>query len=187
MWPTCSRSKHPFARAMVCPAARSAATRRNSSSRWSVSPTGSRARARRPPVAADRQHGPQLVTTHGGRAALHHDKASRVVRQVRSRLEAAAGRKRERNGRHNRIAGAGHVHNRISPENRDVHGGRIGNEEGHPTAAARDEHCLHLRALDDLASCALERRRSEEHTSELQSQSNLVCRLLLEKKKQKNE
>src|SRR5688572_31571701 len=28
--------------------------------------------------------------------------------------------------------------------------------------------------------------RSEEHTSELQSQSNLVCRLLLEKKKPKN-
>src|SRR2546430_7707534 len=28
-----------------------------------------------------------------------------------------------------------------------------------------------------------ERNRSEEHTSELQSQSNLVCRLLLEKKK----
>src|SRR5688572_32670721 len=28
--------------------------------------------------------------------------------------------------------------------------------------------------------------RSEEHTSELQSQSNLVCRLLLEKKKNKN-
>src|SRR5688572_31239405 len=27
------------------------------------------------------------------------------------------------------------------------------------------------------------RTRSEEHTSELQSQSNLVCRLLLEKKK----
>src|SRR3989475_3684746 len=29
--------------------------------------------------------------------------------------------------------------------------------------------------------------RSEEHTSELQSQSNLVCRLLLEKKKNNNE
>src|SRR5688572_31578628 len=29
--------------------------------------------------------------------------------------------------------------------------------------------------------------RSEEHTSELQSQSNLVCRLLLEKKKQKKQ
>src|SRR5688572_32358574 len=31
----------------------------------------------------------------------------------------------------------------------------------------------------------LSNTRSEEHTSELQSQSNLVCRLLLEKKKQK--
>src|SRR2546430_9193856 len=29
--------------------------------------------------------------------------------------------------------------------------------------------------------------RSEEHTSELQSQSNLVCRLLLEKKKKNND
>src|SRR2546427_4534975 len=29
-------------------------------------------------------------------------------------------------------------------------------------------------------------QRSEEHTSELQSQSNLVCRLLLEKKKRLN-
>src|SRR2546427_3221085 len=29
--------------------------------------------------------------------------------------------------------------------------------------------------------------RSEEHTSELQSQSNLVCRLLLEKKKNNNQ
>src|SRR2546430_3159522 len=32
----------------------------------------------------------------------------------------------------------------------------------------------------------LRRPRSEEHTSELQSQSNLVCRLLLEKKKNKD-
>src|SRR5688572_31775125 len=31
----------------------------------------------------------------------------------------------------------------------------------------------------------VDRVRSEEHTSELQSQSNLVCRLLLEKKKKK--
>src|SRR2546427_850754 len=34
---------------------------------------------------------------------------------------------------------------------------------------------------DDLGHIAV--ARSEEHTSELQSQSNLVCRLLLEKKK----
>src|SRR2546430_5044223 len=32
----------------------------------------------------------------------------------------------------------------------------------------------------------VEKNRSEEHTSELQSQSNLVCRLLLEKKKKLN-
>src|SRR3712207_6927472 len=31
--------------------------------------------------------------------------------------------------------------------------------------------------------CPLSRRRSEEHTSELQSRQYLVCRLLLEKKK----
>src|SRR2546430_2809210 len=38
-------------------------------------------------------------------------------------------------------------------------------------------------ACDVLANVAARYRRSEEHTSELQSQSNLVCRLLLEKKK----
>src|SRR2546430_11071159 len=36
-------------------------------------------------------------------------------------------------------------------------------------------------------ACGDNRDRSEEHTSELQSQSNLVCRLLLEKKKKKNQ
>src|SRR5688572_31193464 len=35
------------------------------------------------------------------------------------------------------------------------------------------------------ASTGIGARRSEEYTSELQSQSNLVCRLLLEKKKKK--
>src|SRR3712207_7819744 len=44
-------------------------------------------------------------------------------------------------------------------------------------AAGQDEHVVAGRAhrLDDL--------RSEEHTSELQSRQYLVCRLLLEKKK----
>src|SRR5688572_32343560 len=36
-----------------------------------------------------------------------------------------------------------------------------------------------IRVRPDALACV----RSEEHTSELQSQSNLVCRLLLEKKK----
>src|SRR2546427_7881118 len=45
-----------------------------------------------------------------------------------------------------------------------------------------------IRVREQLAGARTERRvargdRSEEHTSELQSQSNLVCRLLLEKKK----
>src|SRR2546430_5749568 len=37
----------------------------------------------------------------------------------------------------------------------------------------------------DVDHTAVEVLRSEEHTSELQSQSNLVCRLLLEKKKER--
>src|SRR5688572_15679806 len=38
-------------------------------------------------------------------------------------------------------------------------------------------------ARKEYAVYAVDSLRSEEHTSELQSQSNLVCRLLLEKKK----
>src|SRR5688572_30863151 len=45
-------------------------------------------------------------------------------------------------------------------------------------------HAIGARLLRQGAH-AEEPRRSEEHTSELQSQSNLVCRLLLEKKKKK--
>src|SRR2546430_11716538 len=37
--------------------------------------------------------------------------------------------------------------------------------------------------LEDPERVLVDLNRSEEHTSELQSQSNLVCRLLLEKKK----
>src|SRR2546430_2786809 len=39
------------------------------------------------------------------------------------------------------------------------------------------------RNLPNFQEPLLSRNRSEEHTSELQSQSNLVCRLLLDKKK----
>src|SRR2546430_13491532 len=42
---------------------------------------------------------------------------------------------------------------------------------------------LYVPAIDELIHLAVRIARSEEHTSELQSQSNLVCRLLLEKKK----
>src|SRR2546427_9590181 len=57
-----------------------------------------------------------------------------------------------------------------------------------PTAH-QQVHGLALVHLGQRGLEALEPRdldiRSEEHTSELQSQSNLVCRLLLEKKKKK--
>src|SRR2546430_9557139 len=44
--------------------------------------------------------------------------------------------------------------------------------------------CFVLAYLEkDTQNFILQTSRSEEHTSELQSQSNLVCRLLLEKKK----
>src|SRR3712207_8639630 len=42
------------------------------------------------------------------------------------------------------------------------------------------------RGVVHLDSGGGERRRSEEHTSELQSRQYLVCRLLLEKKKKEN-
>src|SRR5260221_10790232 len=42
---------------------------------------------------------------------------------------------------------------------------------------------LRLQRLDQDAGLGLNAARSEEHTSELQSHSDLVCRLLLEKKK----
>src|SRR2546428_10064401 len=49
--------------------------------------------------------------------------------------------------------------------------------------------CRELGTLQQALQCAAHRiiiidNRSEEHTSELQSRSDLVCRLLLEKKKQ---
>src|SRR2546430_11400015 len=57
-----------------------------------------------------------------------------------------------------------------------------GAEVGDLDVGVRDQH--DVRGLDVAVDDAL--LRSEEHTSELQSQSNLVCRLLLEKKKSKS-
>src|SRR5438477_5372095 len=47
-------------------------------------------------------------------------------------------------------------------------------------------HRSQRRRQDHRAQCDSRTHRSEEHTSELQSHVNLVCRLLLEKKKKKN-
>src|SRR2546427_4816378 len=63
-------------------------------------------------------------------------------------------------------------------------GGRTQN--GAPQSREVSHSLLNLAERDGRASYpqfTARRRRSEEHTSELQSQSNLVCRLLLGKKK----
>src|SRR5205085_12148306 len=51
-----------------------------------------------------------------------------------------------------------------------------------PGGGGESRRVLGVRRLDERPR-QHQRSRSEEHTSELQSQSNLVCRLLLEKKK----
>src|SRR2546430_12424976 len=51
-------------------------------------------------------------------------------------------------------------------------------------AAGGGDRGQHRRGLSPVQQVV--QLRSEEHTSELQSQSNLVCRLLLEKKKDPN-
>src|SRR5689334_23902408 len=63
-------------------------------------------------------------------------------------------------------------------------GGTVGhvNLDRHAVDLAGDVLDLRARPRSDGDVC-----RSEEHTSELQSQFHLVCRLLLEKKKKKKE
>src|SRR5690606_37401056 len=61
-------------------------------------------------------------------------------------------------------------------------GGRTPKTTGSVRASSRyDEEALWCERIS-APSTYRERRRSEEHTSELQSRENLVCRLLLEKK-----
>src|SRR6267143_2163224 len=59
------------------------------------------------------------------------------------------------------------------PQSREPQGRSPRRAKPHPACYSRG----------DFGMVALARTRSEEHTSELQSQFHLVCRLLLEKKK----
>src|SRR6266498_5577952 len=52
-----------------------------------------------------------------------------------------------------------------------------------PLPAGTLERLIHLACLAPSVGLSQPWRRSEEHTSELQSRPHLVCRLLLEKKK----
>src|SRR2546427_1793631 len=73
---------------------------------------------------------------------------------------------------------AGHTTRRV-PHHDDklpaIVRGRCGQRRVARRRRSADRRPVHLPLIAE--------RRSEEHTSELQSQSNLVCRLLLEKKK----
>src|SRR5436309_5944133 len=72
---------------------------------------------------------------------------------------------------------------RIGLVKRECFGARVDGEG----ARGRDVHVIR-NVAEHLDPDVLrpEELRSEEHTSELQSRENLVCRLLLEKKKQKS-
>src|SRR2546430_3336938 len=64
-------------------------------------------------------------------------------------------------------------------------GARAAGDEAREALQGRAGCGVHVRARRALHVADPPGARSEEHTSELQSQSNLVCRLLLEKKKKK--
>src|SRR2546430_6974438 len=77
------------------------------------------------------------------------------------------------------VAGAGLEQARGLVEQPDPH--RVRLDEPCDVAEDTAQHRLELDGGGQ--RLAHRQQRSEEHTSELQSQSNLVCRLLLEKKK----
>src|SRR5438105_7775310 len=66
-----------------------------------------------------------------------------------------------------------------------VDGERVKDVAAHPAFRGAARSIANL--YDIAAAPELRERRSEEHTSELQSRVDLVCRLLLEKKKNKKE
>src|SRR2546427_3426856 len=73
-----------------------------------------------------------------------------------------------------------------SRDRRDVDDLPAALPEHDPHGRARDEEDAREIHREDALPLLVADLRSEEHTSELQSQSNLVCRLLLEKKKKNN-
>src|SRR5438132_9556891 len=63
--------------------------------------------------------------------------------------------------------------------------GLIARLENNTLVLTREADHRQARALHGTARALVANMRSEEHTSELQSHSDLVCRLLLEKKKKR--
>src|SRR3989454_7821132 len=74
------------------------------------------------------------------------------------------------------------------PNPRQTAGGEAASASGgargvHPAHSTNEESYEGKQLSTAITSCSPTSSRSEEHTSELQSPCNLVCRLLLEKKK----
>src|SRR2546422_3203616 len=70
-----------------------------------------------------------------------------------------------------------------SVRGRDAANAREDERIGWRRTRLRSAYLVNIRVADREL---VDQRRSEEHTSELQSRLHLVCRLLLEKKKKKN-
>src|SRR3712207_6969032 len=71
----------------------------------------------------------------------------------------------------------------LEPGDIAVHDEYVGERYGVPTAAGQEAMALAGRREGLILDPVYTAKRSEEHTSELQSRQYLVCRLLLEKKK----
>src|SRR2546427_13106752 len=123
--------------------------------------------ARRRGARVRRARGARRVA--GGRV---RSSVSRGARSVRASVLRASSSARARQHVARRRALGARTHASLSQAESTRPAGRAA--RGELTAASGGFLCPLLLAV----------RRSEEHTSELQSQSNLVCRLLLEKKKQ---
>src|SRR5205823_3903750 len=126
-------SKQPLAKAMEWPARRSAAIASTNCSSvtiiWGSDPRGRLE---------------QFVASDGRRAALHHDESSRVIGEAGGFAERRAGRQRKCKCRDDGVAGAGDIGHLIRTDDRNVIGVASGLEQGHATAAARDEDRLAL-------------------------------------------
>src|SRR5689334_4306514 len=122
----------------------------------------------------------------GGRQAGEADRARGPLRQPAGVARTVA---LQHLGRDGEVAGQLHVHS-LGREMEEQ--GRIqlaalyrGSRALKQGAEVEAEHIDHLHSRIIGANGAQRFERSEEHTSELQSQFHLVCRLLLEKKKKK--
>src|SRR5437588_8917565 len=114
---------------------------------------------------------------------------SRVEVFAQAVAEEVEGEHGERNGEARREHGVGGAHERREVARLVEHHAPRGRGRRHAQTQKRERRLrqnsarhAEARLHDERLHCV----RSEEHTSELQSHSDLVCRLLLEKKKKKN-